>query len=51
MEYKCNICVKLYKSYKSLWNHNKNFHNPQIQDITNSDCKSVQKLTEKRYTK
>jgi hypothetical protein len=23
----CNICSKKYKSYKSLWNHNKNFHN------------------------
>jgi hypothetical protein len=30
MEYKCHKCVKLYKSYKSLWNHNKNFHNPKI---------------------
>ena len=27
MEYKCNICNKKYKSYKSLWNHNKKFHN------------------------
>lgn len=26
MEYKCNICNKKYKSYKSLWNHNKKFH-------------------------
>jgi len=26
MEYKCNICNKLYKSYKSLWNHNNKFH-------------------------
>lgn len=27
MEYKCNICNKLYKSYQSLWNHNNKFHN------------------------
>ena len=27
MEYKCTICIKTYSSYKSLWNHNKNFHN------------------------
>ena len=26
-KYKCNICNKLYSSYKSLWNHNKDFHN------------------------
>jgi hypothetical protein len=26
MEYKCTICIKNYKSYKSLWNHNKQFH-------------------------
>ena len=25
--YCCNICTKNYKSYKSLWNHNKTFHN------------------------
>jgi hypothetical protein len=23
----CNICNKVYSSYKSLWNHNKKFHN------------------------
>uniref|UniRef100_A0A6C0DAL4 C2H2-type domain-containing protein n=1 Tax=viral metagenome TaxID=1070528 RepID=A0A6C0DAL4_9ZZZZ len=27
MEYKCNICNKIYKSYQSLWNHNNKFHN------------------------
>ena len=30
MEYKCNICNKLYSSYKSLWNHNKKFHKNNI---------------------
>ena len=25
--YCCNVCNKNYKSYKSLWNHNKTFHN------------------------
>ena len=24
--YKCDICNKIYSSYKSLWNHNKRFH-------------------------
>jgi hypothetical protein len=25
-EHKCNICNKLYSSYKTLWTHNKNIH-------------------------
>ena len=29
----CNICVKNYKSYQSLWNHNKKFHT-QISTIS-----------------
>ena len=27
MEFKCIPCNKTYKSYQSLWNHNKKFHN------------------------
>jgi len=34
MEYKCNICNKLYKSYQSLWNHNNKFHNLQNTNVT-----------------
>jgi hypothetical protein len=26
MEFKCKICIKQYKSYQSLWNHNHKFH-------------------------
>ena len=29
-EYNCKICNKKYKSYQSLWNHNKKFHNPNV---------------------
>ena len=25
-EFKCKICIKMYASYKSLWDHNKKFH-------------------------
>ena len=28
----CNICNKIYASYKSLWNHNNKFH---INDVKN----------------
>ena len=30
---KCNICNKKYSSYKSLWNHNKNFHTTPMVDV------------------
>ena len=26
MNHVCNICNKVYKSYKSLWNHNRKYH-------------------------
>ena len=29
-EYNCKICNKKYKSYQSLWNHNKKFHNQNV---------------------
>ena len=28
--YRCEICNKLYASYKSLWNHNKKYHLPVV---------------------
>ena len=27
MDYHCNICNKKYKSYQSIWNHNRKYHN------------------------
>ena len=27
MDYKCNVCNKIYSSYQSLWIHNKKYHN------------------------
>jgi hypothetical protein len=51
MEYRCNICNKLYSSYKSLWNHNKKFHknivtqnNLSITPIITHDNLSINKL-------
>jgi len=36
MDYQCKVCNKDYSSYKSLWNHNKKFHNNSvIQSNTN----------------
>ena len=34
-DHKCNICNKLYSSYKTLWKHNKNKHKPNV-NISNS---------------
>ena len=28
--YYCNVCDKKYKTYKTLWEHNKKFHNNNI---------------------
>ncbi len=33
-KYVCNICNKLYSSYKSLWNHNKDFHKNNISNVS-----------------
>jgi hypothetical protein len=30
MDHSCNQCNKIYKSYQSLWNHNKKFHNKNV---------------------
>ena len=38
--HKCNICNKIYSSYSSLWNHNKNIHK---NNITTSTSKVRQK--------
>ena len=51
MEYTCNICNKNYKSYQSLWNHNKKFHYNNIiektSNVTNSDTKMSLNVTKK----
>jgi hypothetical protein len=38
MEYKCDKCVKYYKTYQTLWKHNKEFHkNNNISNNTRSE--------------
>jgi hypothetical protein len=37
IEFSCNICNKLYSSYKSLWNHNNKFHNKKIDIVQSKD--------------
>ncbi len=34
-KFKCNICNKYYKSYKSLWNHKKKYHEDIPTNIPN----------------
>jgi hypothetical protein len=34
MEYKCNICDKIYKTYQTLWKHNKQFHSALCKDLS-----------------
>jgi len=35
--YSCKICNKDYSSASSLWNHNKKFHNENIENVTKND--------------
>jgi hypothetical protein len=42
MEYKCEICIKKYSSYQSLWIHNKKFHNLKIYNNTISNENSLE---------
>jgi len=36
VEFSCKVCNKYYSSYKSLWNHNKKFHNTPLPQITSN---------------
>ena len=59
MEYKCNICNKLYSSYQSLWIHNKKFHEKSnsitahnthfTPIITQNNCKYCKKKFTRNY--
>lgn len=51
MEYKCDICDKQYKSYQSLWNHNKKFHtgNRENKIIDESLLKYICKFCNKKF--
>ncbi len=42
MEYICNICIKQYSSYQSLWIHNKKYHNKTPQKSSSDPQKSSQ---------
>jgi len=42
MEHKCEICIKLYSSYQSLWNHTRKFHKIISQNV--NDCHGVSQL-------
>jgi hypothetical protein len=48
-KYLCNICNKKYKSNKSLWNHNKKFH--QIIKKVKNSCKFCNNIFENKNKK
>lgn len=50
MSFDCKICNKLYKSYQSLWNHNKKFHNKIEKDV-GYKCKICNKVFNNRFKK
>ncbi len=42
--YKCDICVKNYKTYQTLWKHNKKFHPQNIHNLAQKINISEQKI-------
>lgn len=51
MLYNCEICNKNYKSYQSLWNHNKIKHSNLCLKISNKECKFICNLCNKKFTR
>jgi hypothetical protein len=54
--FKCNICIKQYKSYKSLWTHNNTYHNNKSTIVENTHikaytCNICNKIFNNRSTK
>ncbi len=45
MEHKCNICVKIYKSYQSLWNHNHKFHIESVSIKSTDNKQNISNLS------
>ena len=50
MEYKCEICNKLYLSYQSLWNHNNKFHKLMTSERLQMTSERLQ-MTSNDFTK
>ena len=51
MLYNCNLCNKEYKSYQSLWNHNKIKHVNLCLKISNKECKFSCEQCNKKFTR
>jgi hypothetical protein len=51
MLYNCNLCNKEYKSYQSLWNHNKIKHVDLCLKISNKECKFSCEQCNKKFTR
>lgn len=51
MEYVCTNCNKIYKSYKSFWNHNKKFHKEDKKQSQELDEKYLCRICNKPFSK
>ena len=47
----CKTCNRYYKSYQSLWNHNKKFHSINNHNITNHNHTDNQNITINNHNK
>jgi len=48
--FNCNICIKKYSSYKSLWNHNKKYHNTNVSNIGQNVSNIGQNVSKKNIS-
>jgi hypothetical protein len=49
IEHECKICIKKYKSYQTLWKHNKKFHKTKINIISQNTHTKYQDPSKKEY--
>jgi hypothetical protein len=49
IQYECEICIKKYKSYQTLWKHNKKNHKIKINIIPQNTSTSPQETSKKEY--
>lgn len=49
MDYQCEFCNKIYKSYQSLWNHKKIKHNNELNKGKKFNCTSCNKTFTRKF--
>jgi hypothetical protein len=50
IDYECKICIKEYKTYQTLWKHNKKFHKAKINIISQNTHNGYPEASSNDYT-